>query len=244
MSEAAVTLEGVGLVLANTVILDNISFTINTGQVHCIIGPNGGGKTSLVRCILGQMPHSGNIRIKQDKSAVRGYVPQQLEFEKTLPVTVSDFMAMVCQNRRPAFLGMNRTTRTTAENTLQRVGLAGKHNRKLGSLSGGERQRVLFAQALVPSPSMLILDEPMTSMDEPGAAVFEGLIRQLADDGVTVIWIAHDLEQVSRVADQVTCINQTVLFSGPTSEVLPGLDAAVIFSGQRGYYTTGKAGSG
>ena len=110
------------------------------------------------------------------------------------------------------------------------MGLTEKRKTKLGSLSGGERQRVLFAQALIPEPALVVLDEPMTSMDEVGAERFAGIIRELADEGVTVVWIAHDLTQVTEMAAGVSCINGTLLFDGPPKDVLVGHEAEALFS--------------
>jgi zinc transport system ATP-binding protein len=112
---------------------------------------------------------------------------------------------------------------------LERVGLAGKGARKLGDLSGGERQRLLLAQALLPQPALLVLDEPLTAMDEAGMRLFENLVLAIADEGVTVIWIAHDLPQVHRMADRVTCLNRTVRFQGPPEEVLTPARIAEMF---------------
>lgn len=230
MRGPAIRFDDVGLQLGGVEILRNIDFSVEAGSIHCLIGPNGGGKTSVVRCLLGQMPHTGKIEIDWGESRTIGYVPQFLDFDKALPVTVSDFMAMVCQKRRPAFLGLNKPNRRLSDAALDRVGLNGKRKSKLGSLSGGERQRVLFAQALIPSPSLLVLDEPMTSMDEVGAEVFANIIRELAADGVTIVWVAHNLSQVKEMASGVTCIGGTVLFSGATAEMLSHLDADVLFS--------------
>ena len=230
MSGPQIGFERVGLTLGNTLILDNVDLSIAAGEIHCLIGPNGGGKTSLVRCLLGQMPHTGNIAVDWRDHKTIGYVPQFLDFDKTLPVTVLDFMAMVCQKRRPAFIGLTKQNRVLSDAALDRVGFAGKRNRKLGSLSGGERQRVLFAQALIPAPALLVLDEPMSSMDAVGAEMFAKIITELADDGVTILWIAHDLAQVRAMASSVTCINRTVLFSGPPADVLADIDAEVLFS--------------
>ena len=226
----SIRFDGVGLELGGVEILHDISFRVAAGEVHCLIGPNGGGKTSLVRCLLGQMPHSGEISIDWSDGQVTGYVPQFLDFDKTLPVTVNDFMAMVCQKRRPAFIGLSKNSRTQTDAALERVGLNGKRHSKLGSLSGGERQRVLFAQALIPHPALLVLDEPMTSMDEVGADLFAQIIRELSAEGVTIVWIAHDLTQVTQMAANVSCINQTLLFSGPPADVLVGHETEVLFS--------------
>jgi zinc transport system ATP-binding protein len=230
MRGPAIRFEHVGLALGGAQILDDVTFSVPSGGIHCVIGPNGGGKTSLIRSLLGQMPHSGKIAVEWGDNRTTGYVPQALDFDKTLPVTVDDFMAMVCQKRRPAFLGLSKASRPRAEAALERVGFVGKRERKLGSLSGGERQRVLFAQALIPEPGLLVLDEPMSSMDEVGAQRFVELLQNLAAEGVTVVWIAHDLAQVRALAASVTCINRKVLFSGPPREVLADFDAEALFS--------------
>ena len=231
MTGPGIRFDDVGLELGGVEILRGISFEVSAGEVHCLIGPNGGGKTSLVRCALGQMPHTGRISIDWGERRHIGYVPQFLDFDKTLPVTVEDFMAMVCQKRRPAFVGLSRHSRSRTDAALARVGLNGKRRSKLGSLSGGERQRVLFAQALIPHPALLVLDEPMTSMDEVGAELFARIIGELAAEGVTILWIAHDLTQVTRMAAKVSCINRTLLFSGPPADVLAGHEAEALFSG-------------
>lgn len=218
MRGPSLAFEGVGLELGNTVVLEDVNFRVNAETVHCLIGPNGGGKTSLVRAVLGQMPHSGKIAITWRGPRVTGYVPQSLHFDPTLPITVEDFMAMATQ-RRPSFLGIGRK-RQDIDGALTRVAMNGKRKRLLGQLSGGERQRVLFAQALIPEPSFLVLDEPMTSLDRVGTEIIESLIDDLREDGVTLLWIHHDLKQVAAVADHVTCINQTVVFTGKAGEVM------------------------
>lgn len=220
MRGPAVRFANVSLSLGGTSILESVSFDVLPGEIHCIIGPNGGGKTSLVRSLLGEMPVSGEISIAWNGGGTTiGYVPQALDLDRTLPVTVDDFMAMICQ-RRPAFLGLARRHRKEAGDALARVGLAGKGARRLGDLSGGERQRVLLAQALMPQPALLVLDEPLTAMDEAGMRLFEDLVLAVADEGVTILWIAHDLAQVRRMADRVTCLNRTVRFHGLPEEVL------------------------
>jgi zinc transport system ATP-binding protein len=230
MRGPGIRFEHVSLALGGSEILKDVSFAIAPGEIHCVIGPNGGGKTSLIRSLLGQMPHTGAIRMTWAENRTIGYVPQALDFDKTLPVTVDDFMAMVSQTRRPAFIGLSKANRQRAEQALERVGLAGKRKRKLGSLSGGERQRVLFAQALIPPPALLVLDEPMTSMDEVGSERFVKLIQELAAEGTTIVWIAHDLAQVRALASNVTCINRAVLFSGPPREVLAERNADALFN--------------
>src|SRR5688572_242885 len=115
MQGPSIEFAGVNLTLGNTRILEDVSFSIRAGTIHCIVGANGGGKTSLIRSLVGQMPHSGRIDIHWHSGRVTGYVPQALDFDKSLPITVLDFMAMTCQ-RRPVFLGVARTRRQKIEN--------------------------------------------------------------------------------------------------------------------------------
>lgn len=210
------------LSLGNVEILKNINLTAEPGQVQCIVGPNGGGKTSTLRCILGQMPHSGDIRFEwapDDQTRTIGYVPQFLDFDKTLPVTVKNFMSMVCQ-QTPAFFGLRKAYKESIEKALNRVQLIDKEKTMIGNLSGGERQRLLFAQALVPEPSLVVLDEPMTSLDEAGMEIFEGLIQELSANDKTLLWVNHDMTQVKRASDKMTVIDTTTVVSGLTSDVL------------------------
>ena len=227
VTSPSIEFQQVGLQLGGTTILKNVSFSVAPGTIHCLIGPNGGGKTSLLRSLLGQMPHTGDIKVCG--TCKIGYVPQFLQLDKTLPISVLDFLAISCQ-RRPAFLGMSKKWRKQAIDTLAMVGLSGKEERRLGSLSGGECQRVLFAQALLPMPNLLVLDEPMASMDEAGSRIFEEIVQDLCASGVTIFWVHHDIGQVRRVAHSVTCLNQSLLFHGDADKVLTGERLFGIFS--------------
>ena len=228
MHGPAIDFDRVNLTLGATRILEDVSFKVRAGTIHCIVGANGGGKTSLVRSLLGQMPHSGNISIHWREGRVIGYVPQSLDFDKSLPITVFDFMAMTTQ-RRPVFLGVSAARRRDIAAGLDRLGLAGKLHTKLGSLSGGERQRVLLAQALIPQPALLVLDEPTTGLDVAGKGILERVIREFVKNGGTVIWINHDIAQVEEIADSMTYIDRKVLLDGAPHEVLATGDAAKLF---------------
>lgn len=219
MTGPAILFDGVELTLGRTAILDGVSLRVAAGAVHAVVGPNGGGKSSLIRALLGQAPHRGTIRLDWpgDGPGTVAYVPQSVEFDRGLPLTVEDFLAVLCQ-RRPAFLGPDR--RIGYGEALARVGMADKSRRRFGALSGGERQRVLLAQALIPSPGLLVLDEPMTALDEAGIAIFETLLADLSAAGTTVLWVEHDLAQVRRLATRATGLNRRVLFDGPPVETL------------------------
>jgi zinc transport system ATP-binding protein len=219
MQGPSIEFDRVNLTLGATSILQDVSFKVRAGTIHCIVGANGGGKTSLVRSLLGQMPHSGRIKIEWQGSQVIGYVPQSLDFDKSLPITVLDFLGMTTQ-RRPVFLGVSRARRAHIERMLERLGLAGKLKTKLGSLSGGERQRVLLAQALIPEPALLVLDEPTTGLDVAGREILERTIIEFVKAGGTAVWINHDIAQVNEIADALTYIDRRVLLDGAPRDVL------------------------
>ena len=215
-----VEFDQVSLTLGRTLILDQVSFNIRPGSVHALVGPNGGGKSSLIKTLLGQMPHQGRLCLNWPaEPGLIGYVPQALEFDRGLPMTVDDFMAAMCQ-RLPAFMGLSRKVAPAIGDALERVGMQDKRKRRMGALSGGERQRVLLAQGLIPSPQLLVLDEPMSALDEAGAQVFERLLADWRQSGVTVVWIEHDLAAVKRLAERVTGLNRRVLFDGPPEHTL------------------------
>ncbi|MEQ4312468.1 metal ABC transporter ATP-binding protein [Pseudomonas syringae] len=220
----------VSLTLGRTTILDRVHFNVRAGSVHALVGPNGGGKSSLIKTLLGQTPRQGQLSLQWP--AVPGlidYVPQALEFDRGLPMTVDDFMAAMCQ-RRPAFLGLSKHYAEAIGEALERVGLQDKRKRRMGALSGGERQRVLLAQGLIPAPQLLVLDEPMSALDEAGIQVFERLLLDWRRSGITVLWIEHDLDAVRRLADQVTGLNRRVLFDEPAATALTPERLLTLFS--------------
>jgi len=220
----------VSLNLGRTTILDSVAFQVEPGSIHALVGPNGGGKSSLIKTMLGQMPHQGRLSLQwPGEPGVIGYVPQALEFDRGLPMTVDDFMAAMCQ-RRPAFLGLSKHYADAIGQALERVGMQDKRKRRMGALSGGERQRVLLAQGLIPTPQLLVLDEPMSALDEAGIQVFERLLQDWRQAGITVLWIEHDLEAVGRLADRVTGLNRKVLFDGPPGQTLTPERLLTLFS--------------
>ncbi|MEL3906812.1 MAG: metal ABC transporter ATP-binding protein [Treponema sp.] len=212
--------EKVSLTLNGTALLKDISFTVRPGEIHCIIGTNGSGKTSLLKCLLGQMPHTGEIALYNTKKTQTGYMPQVLDFDRTLPISVGNFMSMLLQ-KKPAFLGPAAGKKRTVQLCLKIAGMDTKEQRLLGQLSGGEMQRVLLAQALFPMPDLLVLDEPLAGVDSSFTGIFERILRYAANRGITIVWINHDLQQAKKMADTITCINKTLVFSGKAETYLP-----------------------
>ncbi|EEZ83002.1 metal ABC transporter ATP-binding protein [Vibrio alginolyticus] len=223
MTGPSVSLSNVGLKYADNIILQNISAEFENAKCHVIMGPNGGGKTSLLRSVLGLTPFSGNIALNWPEPSAAsgkiGYVPQKAMFEASLPLTVMDFV-LLNQTRIPLF--WRRKTKQTqhALAQLDRVGMATRSDRRMGQLSGGEQQRVLFAQALLDEPNLLVLDEPTTGMDEQGVRYLESLIHEVVGEGKTVLAVHHDVTAVRRLDAQVHVVNRQIVASGHHSDVL------------------------
>jgi zinc transport system ATP-binding protein len=213
-------------------VLCDIDLTIEPGTLHAVVGPNGGGKTSLLRSVLGQTPHQGEIRLEWPAERVIGYIPQSLEMDLNLPITVENFLSMIAQDR-PVFRRPLPSVLQRIQTVLTWVDMLPQQQQPFGTLSGGQRQRILFAQALLRPPNLLLLDEPLTGLDEAGERIFEWLLDELRGRGVTILWVHHDLEQVRRLADAVTCVRQSVLFSGKPHDVLTEANLLRMFAGAR-----------
>lgn len=221
----SISLDRVSLQYGDNLILQDIQTQFDAGQCHVIMGPNGGGKTSLLRSVLGLTPFTGDISVHwpepahTKKAGNIGYVPQKAMFEASLPLTVMDFV-LLNQTRVPLFWRRKSKQTQQALAQLERVGMASRSDRRMGQLSGGEQQRVLFAQALLDDPSLLVLDEPTTGMDEQGVRYLEGLIHEVVAEGKTVLAVHHDVTAVRRLDAQVHVVNRQIVASGHHSEVL------------------------
>ena len=185
-------------------LLTDFSLRVARGSLHAIVGPNGAGKTTLLAAILGLVPFSGRIMAHWASRGRVGYVPQQFHVDRTLPVTVADFLALTRQ-QRPVCIGVTAATRKRIAVLLERVGLPGFADRPLSVLSGGELRRALLANALDPLPELLILDEPLSGLDEAGAAWLDETLLSLKGE-ITTLLVSHDADQVRRIADRVTVL--------------------------------------
>lgn len=211
---ALLSIKDCSVKLGSNQILTNVTCSVRPGVLHALIGPNGAGKSTLIRCIMGGMPHQGEITIHLQKNSHIGYVPQLLEFDHTLPITVSDFIAIMLKNK-PIFLGKGKKVRRRVIETLALTESDHLIDRLIGGLSGGELRRVLLAQALIPLPELLVLDEAASNVDEFGAKIFEDLLLRLKEEHkLTILMVSHDLSMIRRTADWVTGINRTVTFDG------------------------------
>ncbi|MDI6739472.1 MAG: metal ABC transporter ATP-binding protein [Candidatus Edwardsbacteria bacterium] len=212
-------LEHVSVSFGKHPVLDDINLHFHCGELTALIGPNGAGKTTLLRAILGEVPHAGTLHFldqnkrRPDRPAI-GYVPQKLEFDPTVPVSVLDLFAGAL-SRWPVWLGHHFFLRKRAETVLARFEAAHLAGRTLGQLSGGELQRILLALAVTPAPDILLLDEPVSGVDLAGLQLFYKMVSELRrQHDLSILLVSHDLPEVMRYADRIVFINRTVLFDG------------------------------
>ena len=205
---ALLELEKVTVEKEGKVLLESVSLEVQRGTIHVLAGPNGAGKSTLFSALLGLTDFTGAIRFHWRGSGRIGYVPQRFVVDRTLPLTVAEFLALP-RRRRPVCLGIGSGARREAEALLSRVSLQGFGPRFVGALSGGELQRVLLANALDPLPELLLLDEPASGLDETSARSFEQILTGLRQT-TTVLRVSHDLAQARRIADRITVIDRTV----------------------------------
>ena len=244
-----IELEHVGVTAGSDVLLTDISFHIHCGQLTALVGPNGAGKTTLIQAILGQRPHSGKIRhVDADghdfPSPRIGYVPQQLPFDREMPLTVCDLMAAAL-NGRPVWTGVSKAVRQKVHRALEETKAASLIDRRLGALSGGELQRVLLAMALTPVPDLLVLDEPVSGVDQNGLSLFLQTVSALRQTHhLAILMVSHDWDLVRRYADTVVLVQQKVLRIGTPQEVFsaPEFDRVFPGAGNRGWEKDASAG--
>lgn len=210
--------------LDNQVILKDITMHIHCGELIALIGPNGAGKSTLIKSILGQQDCSGIISFatpgQRNRKPKIGYVPQSPVFDPGDPISVADLFAC-CMSKRPVFLGLSKTMRSTVLNCLERVNAESLIDKKVGNLSGGELQRVLLALALEPLPNLLILDEPLSGVDVEGMQSLMDMlddIRKTYD--LSILMTTHNFDMLNRYANQVILLNHSILRQGTPNDVL------------------------
>ena len=198
--------------------LDDVSFTVKEGDFLGIIGPNGAGKSTLFASMLGlNTKYEGSIKffgqdIRKSKDYLKeiGYVPQKPIFEKNFPATVNDIVRMSLRKE---------SNEKKIDEILQQLWIHELSNRRIGELSGGQQQRVFIAKALVNNPKILILDEPVTGIDQQSIDLFYSILKELnSKQKITIIWSSHDLDAVNQLANHVACLNRTLFFHGESDD--------------------------
>ena len=207
--------------------LENANLTIPRGEFASIIGPNGGGKSTLIKLILGLLkPQSGRVLLfgsSPEKTRWRaGYAPQQARVDFRFPINVLDAtlagrFGAPRVGRFHRLFGFDREDKEKALAALEKMGVADLRNKSFGELSGGQRQRVLIARALCSEPDLLVLDEPTNNVDPSSAEKFYELLAEL-NKSASILMASHDLGVVSQLVDSVVCVNRTVRVH-PTSEL-------------------------
>ena len=219
-----VEIENLSVKSRKDILLDNVNLEFHCGQLTALIGRNGAGKTTLLKAILGEKKYTGKSHYekhdgKEMKNIIIGYVPQQLLFDKSMPVSVADFM-MATKTKKPVWLGYSKQQKQNLKNRLQEMDCEHILDRKLGDLSGGELQRVLLTMAIEPMPDLLILDEPVSGVDATGLDLFYKKVTYLRNTyHIAVLLVSHDLALIRRYADKVVLLDKTVAEQGDAEDV-------------------------
>ncbi|WP_036798345.1 zinc ABC transporter ATP-binding protein ZnuC [Photobacterium marinum] len=217
-----VELQTVTVTFGERHVLDQVSIKLERGQITTLIGPNGAGKSTLVKVITGlRKPTSGKV-IRQ-KGVRIGYVPQKLQLNSALPLTVDRFLRLA-----------GRYSESDRTNALNLVGGAHLHHSNMHSLSGGEMQRVLLARALLQSPDVLVLDEPVQGVDVNGQLELYSLIQSLRDKlNCAILMVSHDLHLVMAKTDHVICLHHHVCCSGEPETITSHPSYVALFGQQQ-----------
>ena len=222
MNSPLIALESSSKSFAEKNVLQNVSMTINRGEITTIIGPNGAGKSSLVRVILGLIaPDQGNIKRAED--LVIGYMPQKIHIDPTLPIST-------CR-----FLQLANTSHDACHKALDLVGIPEVKNTPFHKLSGGEMQRALLARAILRQPNLLVLDEPVQGVDFNGQNALYGLIGELRSSlNCGIVMVSHDLHLVMSATDHVICLNHHICCQGTPAVVASAPEYRALFGSGTG----------
>lgn len=207
-------------------VVQGISGQFDAGSMTAIVGPNGGGKSTLLKGLLGLLaPMQGSLRCRYPRAAL-GYLAQACEVERDFPISVEDFVSLGLWAQTGALRAVTDAQRAQISAALAVVGLQGWQPRWIAELSGGQFQRMRFARLWVQNPPVILLDEPFTGVDEPSVDVLLQLLQQWHARGRTVLAVLHDREMVQAYFPQALALAGTLLAWGTTADVLPVLSGA------------------
>ena len=226
----AIEFENVWFSYDRSTVLQEVTFSLEQGEFLGIIGPNGGGKTTLLKLMLGILkPDRGRIRIlgqaPHDASHRVGYVPQGTDFNRSFPVSVLDVALMGRMSTSRIGRRYSREDREKVKDLLEKVGMWGYRNRPIGRLSGGQRQRVFIARALATNPEILFLDEPTASVDSEFQTDLYDFLKALNKE-VTIVVISHDIGIISAHMKSIACVNNQFIFHSGAEITQEMLDMA------------------
>ena len=222
----AIKIDNLDFSFGSFAVLEQANLTIDEKEFVCVVGPNGGGKTTLLKILLGLLvPQNGTVSVfGQSPLAGRkwiGYLPQHANLDPRFPVAAIDVVLMGRLGKARSLGFYTRQDREAAHEMLARVGLEKMSNRSLSTLSGGQRQRVLIARALVSDPKLLLLDEPASSLDDYIEQELYDLLKELNRE-LTIVVVSHDIGFVSRYVEKVVCVNRKVRMH-PVGEIDEGI---------------------
>lgn len=215
--------------------LKDISLSVRVGERLGILGPNGGGKSTLVKLILGLLPcQSGDLSVfgepphEARRKGLIGYVPQRVESELAFPLSVRQVVAMSAERGLMPWARVDHDRRSAVENAIEVVGLASVADRAIGKLSGGQLQRAMIARALAGRPRILFLDEPTVGIDVGGQQRFAELLDSLHSRlGLTIVIVSHDIRVIAAGCDRVACLSRTLHFHDTPQGLTPKVLAEV-----------------
>lgn len=230
--DTVLTVEDLGVMLDGQPVLQNISFGLKQGEAFAVIGPNGAGKTVLFRALLGLLPHSGQVRWRENVKI--GYVPQRFSIDRSAPISALEFFLL----QSPKFWRPTPAFTHQLEQELKLMGLdRGVLRKGLGELSGGETQRVLIASALLQKPNVMLLDEPTAAVDAGFEETVYALLHRVQKErGTALLLISHDLSVVYRYAQRVLCLNKSVVCQGAPVDALNPQALATLYGEASFYY--------
>jgi len=220
--QAIVELEQVFFSYEGVPVLEDANLVVKQKDFLGVIGPNGGGKTTLLKLILGLIrPDSGTIRIfgrppKEGRKLV-GYMPQTFNFDFDFPISVMEVVLMGRLGRRGLVRKYSKSDVQICLKALERVGMEQLKDRQIGNLSGGQKQRVFIARALATEPELLLLDEPVSSIDQQWQRSFYELLNELNQE-IAIILVTHDVSVISTYIDNIACVNGRVHYHGSTKD--------------------------
>lgn len=226
-----------GVRFGEQVVLEDVNLHIHCGTLNAIIGKNGAGKSTLIRAMLDDIAHTGEIEFKDTKDGRMaklkiGYVPQSINIEKNTPVSVFDLIASY-ESKFPVFLAKRKKTYEKVKKALSVFDAEELIDKQVCNLSGGELQRVLLSMAIMDEPNLLLLDEPVSGIDQNGMELFFKTMDYLKRHyDLAIILISHDLDYVAKYADKVILLDSTVIRQGTVREVYDSPEFAKTFEAQ------------
>lgn len=215
MDKSILEVAHLSVVYNGRTVLNDLNFSIKRGEIIAIVGPNGSGKTTLIRAVLGLLPYQGRILVNQkpvqEALGKIGYVPQRFTFDRTIPITVGEFLQISFRN----------ISSRKINHALLEVDMNHEEHALIGTLSGGQFQRILIARSILNDPELLLLDEATSEVDAVGTKSFYEIVQHLNRvHQTTVLLVSHEINMVYKFADQIICVNRDLICYGKPKDAI------------------------